>query len=66
MVIHGTRDPRVPIGEAKQMAAALEKRGTPVVLMTFEDEGHGLAKLKNRLIAYPAMVRFLDQHVKHK
>ncbi|MGZ3417770.1 MAG: prolyl oligopeptidase family serine peptidase [Polyangiales bacterium] len=66
MVIHGTRDPRVPIGEAKQMAAALEKRGTPVVLMTFEDEGHGLAKLKNRLIAYPAMVKFLDQHVKHR
>lgn len=66
MVIHGTRDPRVPIGEAKQMAAALEKRGTPVVLMTFEDEGHGLAKLKNRLVAYPAMVKFLDQHVKHR
>jgi dipeptidyl aminopeptidase/acylaminoacyl peptidase len=66
MVIHGTRDPRVPIGEAKQMAAALEKRGTPVVLLTFEDEGHGLAKLKNRLVAYPAMVKFLDQHVKHR
>ena len=61
MVIHGTRDPRVPIGEAKQMAAALEKRGTPVVLLTFEDEGHGLAKLKNRLVAYPAMVKFLDE-----
>lgn len=66
MVIHGTRDPRVPIGEAKQIVAALEKRGTPVTLMTFEDEGHGLAKLKNRLVAYPAMVKFLDQFVKHR
>jgi len=66
MVIHGTNDPRVPIGEAKQIAAALEKRGVPAALMTFDDEGHGLSKLKNRLVAYPAMVKFLDQHVKNK
>jgi len=66
MVIHGTNDPRVPIGEARQIAAALEKRGVPAALMTFDDEGHGLSKLKNRLVAYPAMVKFLDQHVKNK
>ncbi len=66
MVIHGTNDPRVPIGEAKQIAAALEKRAVPVQLMTFDDEGHGLSKLKNRLVAYPAMVKFLDQHVRGK
>ena len=64
MVIHGTNDPRVPLGEAKQITEALEKRGLPVELMVFEDEGHGLAKLKNRLIAYPAMVGFLDKHVR--
>lgn len=66
MVIHGTNDPRVPIGEAKQIAAALEKRAVPVQLLTFDDEGHGLAKLKNRLVAYPAVVKFLDQHVRGK
>jgi dipeptidyl aminopeptidase/acylaminoacyl peptidase len=66
MVIHGTRDPRVPIGEAKQVAEGLQKRGLPVQLMTFEDEGHGLAKRANRLVAYPAMVKFLDEHVKRK
>lgn len=66
MVIHGTNDPRVPIGEAKQIADALGKRKVPVQLMTFDDEGHGLSKLKNRLVAYPAMVKFLDQFVKHR
>jgi len=66
MVIHGTRDPRVPIGEAKQVAEGLQKRGLPVQLMTFEDEGHGLAKRPNRLVAYPAMIKFLDEHVKRK
>jgi dipeptidyl aminopeptidase/acylaminoacyl peptidase len=66
MVIHGTNDPRVPVGEAKQIATALEKRKVPVQLMTFDDEGHGLAKLKNRLVAYPAMVKFLDQYVRNR
>ena len=66
MVVHGTRDPRVPIGEARQIAEAVKKRGLPVELMTFEDEGHGIAKRKNRLVAFPAMIQFLDKHVKAK
>jgi dipeptidyl aminopeptidase/acylaminoacyl peptidase len=64
MVIHGTNDPRVPVGEARQIVEALEKRGTPAKLMVFDDEGHGLSKLKNRLVAYPAMVKFLDEHLR--
>jgi len=66
MVIHGTRDPRVPIGEARQVVEALKKRGLPVALLTYEDEGHGLAKLKNRLDAYPQVVKFLDEQVRQK
>ncbi len=64
-VIHGTHDPRVPIGEATQIVEALKKRGLPVELLTFDDEGHGLSKLKNKLVAYPKVLSFLDQHVGH-
>jgi dipeptidyl aminopeptidase/acylaminoacyl peptidase len=64
MVIHGANDPRVPIAEAEQIVAALKKRNIPVEYLRYEDEGHGLAKLKNRLDAYPKMVRFLDKYVK--
>jgi dipeptidyl aminopeptidase/acylaminoacyl peptidase len=64
MVIHGANDPRVPIGEAEQIVAALRKREVPVEYLRYEDEGHGLAKLKNRLDAYPKMVAFLDKHLK--
>jgi dipeptidyl aminopeptidase/acylaminoacyl peptidase len=64
MVIHGANDPRVPIGEAEQIVAALKKRGVPVEYLRYEDEGHGLAKLKNRLDAYPKMVAFLDHYLK--
>jgi dipeptidyl aminopeptidase/acylaminoacyl peptidase len=64
MVIHGANDPRVPIAEAEQIVAALKKRNVPVEYLRYEDEGHGLAKLKNRLDAYPKMAAFLDKHLK--
>jgi dipeptidyl aminopeptidase/acylaminoacyl peptidase len=63
MVIHGANDPRVPVEEAEQIVAALQKRSIPVVYLRYEDEGHGLAKLKNRLDAYPKMADFLDRHL---
>jgi hypothetical protein len=34
--------------------------------MRFADEGHGLVKLANRLVAYPAIARFLDMHVRNR
>jgi dipeptidyl aminopeptidase/acylaminoacyl peptidase len=64
MVIHGANDPRVPVGEAEQIVAALRKRKVPVEYLRYADEGHGLAKLKNRLDAYPKMVAFLDKFLK--
>lgn len=63
-VIHGANDPRVPIGEAEQIVAALRQRQVPVEYLRFEDEGHGLVKRANRLVAYPAIARFLDEYVK--
>jgi dipeptidyl aminopeptidase/acylaminoacyl peptidase len=64
MVIHGANDPRVPIDEAEQIVAALKKRKVPVEYLRYEDEGHGLARLKNRLHAFPKMADFLDRHLK--
>jgi dipeptidyl aminopeptidase/acylaminoacyl peptidase len=62
-VIHGANDPRVPLSEAEQLVDALEERGVAVEFLVFDDEGHGLAKLKNKLVAYPAVARFLDKYV---
>jgi dipeptidyl aminopeptidase/acylaminoacyl peptidase len=59
-VIHGANDPRVPLTEAEQIHAALTARGVPCELVVYPDEGHGLAKLPNRLDAYPRAVTFLD------
>jgi dipeptidyl aminopeptidase/acylaminoacyl peptidase len=64
LIIHGANDPRVPIDEAEQIVAALKKRGVPVEYLRYEDEGHGLARLHNRLDAYPKMVAFLDRYLR--
>ncbi len=62
-VVHGANDPRVPVGEAEQIVEAVDDAGLPVETLVFEDEGHGLSKLDNRIEAYTAMVDFLDDHV---
>lgn len=64
LVIHGANDPRVPVAEAEQIVAALKKRNIPVEYLRYEDEGHGLAKLRNRLDAYPKMAEFLDRYLR--
>jgi dipeptidyl aminopeptidase/acylaminoacyl peptidase len=63
MVIHGKNDPRVPVGEAEQIVERVRGNGGTVEYILYEDEGHGLAKLKNRLDAYPKIAAFLDRHV---
>jgi dipeptidyl aminopeptidase/acylaminoacyl peptidase len=64
MVIHGANDPRVPVGEAEQIVASIRARGGVVEYLRFEDEGHGIVKLANRLSCYPAIARFLDAHIR--
>jgi dipeptidyl aminopeptidase/acylaminoacyl peptidase len=66
MIIHGRNDPRVPVGEAEQMYGAIIKNGGIAELHIYEDEGHGIAKQKNRLDIYPKIVKFLDKNVKDK
>ncbi|HEX9927351.1 MAG TPA: S9 family peptidase [Pyrinomonadaceae bacterium] len=66
MVIHGKNDPRVPYTEAEQIVEALKKRGAAVEYKLFDDEGHGISKLKNRLVVYPLVADFLDKHLKMK
>jgi dipeptidyl aminopeptidase/acylaminoacyl peptidase len=63
MLIHGANDPRVPVGEARQLHASLVARGVPSELLIYEDEGHGLAKRVNRLDALPKMLAFLRKNL---
>ena len=63
-VIAGRNDPRVPWTEGQQMVDALRKRGAVVEWKVYDDEGHGVSKLKNRLDLYPRVADFLDKYMK--
>jgi dipeptidyl aminopeptidase/acylaminoacyl peptidase len=63
LVIHGANDPRVPIGETEQIVGRLQALGRTVEFLRLEDEGHQIAKLKNKLVAYPMAVDFLRRHL---
>lgn len=65
-VISGRNDPRVPYTEGEQMVNALKKRGAPVQYKLYDDEGHGISKLKNRLELYPLVADFLDANMNKK
>lgn len=59
LVIHGRNDPRVPVGESRQIAEAVAKSE----LLIFEDEGHGVAKLANQVTANRRILEFLAAHL---
>jgi dipeptidyl aminopeptidase/acylaminoacyl peptidase len=63
MVIHGANDPRVPVEEAEQIVATLRSRGRAVDYLRYADEGHGLAKAKNRADAWPKVVTFFQKYL---
>lgn len=63
-VISGRNDPRVPFTEGEQMVDALKKRNAVVEYKLYDDEGHGISKLKNRLDLYPRVADFLDKYMK--
>jgi len=65
-VIQGANDPRVPKSEAEQIVASVRAKGGVVEYLLFEDEGHGLSKLPNRIKGYSAIADFLDKYVKTK
>jgi len=63
LIAHGLNDPRVPVGEAMQLAVGLKRRGLDPVELYFPDEGHGFVKLDNRLLFAERMAKFLNETI---
>ena len=62
-IVAGANDPRVPQSEADQMAAALQRQGTPVWYLVGKDEGHGFAKKKNADFQFYATIMFVEKYL---
>ena len=61
MVLHGVNDPRDPVTESDQFVRAIRERGGEVEYLRYPDEGHGIRKLSNRIIAYRRIAAFLER-----
>lgn len=62
-IAHGFNDPRVPVEEAMQLAAALKQRGRNPRVFIAPDEGHGFAKLDNRIYFNERCAAFLEETI---
>ena len=58
---HGRNDPRVPVSESEHIADVLRSKGVECELLIFDDEGHTVEKLHNRIETFERAVRFLDR-----
>ncbi len=64
LILHGANDTNVPVIEAEQVVASLERLGIPVEYILFPDEGHGFKKLPNRVTATLAIVRWFTTYLR--
>jgi dipeptidyl aminopeptidase/acylaminoacyl peptidase len=63
LIAHGSRDPRVPIGESEQYVAALRERQKQVSYITFDYAGHGFIRPDDRRRIYRAVAEFFTAHL---
>ena len=61
MVLHGANDPRDPVTESDQFVRGIREHGGEVEYLRFPDEGHGIRKLANRIIAFRRIAAFLER-----
>jgi dipeptidyl aminopeptidase/acylaminoacyl peptidase len=63
LVLHGANDTNVPVIEAEQVVESLQNRGIPCQYELYPDEGHGFAKVANRIASNVATVRWFEQYL---
>jgi len=63
LLMHGVEDKRVPIAHGRKMRNALEAQHKPVDWLAFDEEGHGLAYVRNRILYYQTMLAFLKKNI---
>jgi dipeptidyl aminopeptidase/acylaminoacyl peptidase len=63
LVIQGANDPRVVEQESHDLVDRLRSQGKDVDYLVFEDEGHDVLKLPNRVRCYEAITDFFREHL---
>jgi len=63
LVIQGQNDPRVVEQESHDLVDELREIGKDVEYLVFEDEGHDVLKLKNRVTCYDTITTFFSERL---
>lgn len=58
LIVQGLQDPNVTPENVRVVRDALEQAGVAYELLTFEDEGHGIARPANHRVLYPRLAQF--------
>jgi dipeptidyl aminopeptidase/acylaminoacyl peptidase len=61
LIVQGLRDPNVPPDNVHAVTKALGKHNIPYELLTFENEGHGIARPENLKVLYPRLADFFER-----
>ncbi|MFN2252276.1 MAG: alpha/beta hydrolase family protein, partial [Anaerolineae bacterium] len=63
MVIQGQNDPRVVEAESRDLVEHMRSLGKEVEYLLFEDEGHDVLKIENRVRCYNEITAFFEKHL---
>ena len=64
LIAHGTRDPRVPIGESEQFVSGAAGAAEEGDVRTFDYAGHGFIRPDDRRRIYAAVAEFFTAHLR--
>jgi len=63
LIQHGSNDPRVPLSESKAIVEKIRSQGGTAQLVVFEDEGHMIQSVQNRLKWATTLRAFLKNYL---
>ena len=58
LIVQGERDPNVTPANVREVRAALDRAGTRYEVLTFADEGHGIARPRNQRVLFKRLADF--------
>jgi dienelactone hydrolase len=63
LVIQGANDPRVTKADSDDLVAELRDAGKDVDYLVFDDEGHDLTRMSNKVRCYESIAAFFEKHL---
>lgn len=63
LILHGEKDPYVPVGQGYEMFRALKELHVPVEMVVYPRESHGLMELAHRRDLLSRQVAWIEKHL---